>query len=115
MLMGDEIQERESASAGTVTETTPAKADETSAPVPNDAQLNDPPVRTNRPDVPIADSLAAGAGAHEGRVLDHVTVIEEPTGDGKTSKVEVAVDENGLDADGRFIGEPKKPSAKKSK
>jgi hypothetical protein len=109
MLMAEEIQERESAPAGTVTETTPAKADETSAPVPNDAKLNDPPVRTNRPDVPIADSLAAGAGAHEARWLNHVTVVEEPVGDGKVSKVEVAVDENGLDADGRFVGEPVKP------
>ena len=55
----------------TVTEETPAKADTTSAPVPNDAEANQPPVRTNRPDVPIAQVLAAGAGAHEGRELDH--------------------------------------------
>lgn len=71
-------------------------------------KLNDPPARTARPDVPIADSLDSGAGAHEGRVLDHVVVIEEPAGDGKTAKVEVAVDENGLDADGRYLGQPRK-------
>lgn len=83
----------------TVTEETPAKADTTSAPIPNDAEANQPPVRTNRPDVPIAQVLAAGAGAHEGRELDHEV-------DG------VAVDSDGLDADGRFVGEPKKTSTK---
>jgi len=102
--MADEIQQKEAPEAGTVTEETPAKADETSAPVPNDAKLNDPPVRTNRPDVPIADSLAAGAGAHEGRELDHVVEVDG---------AEVAVDENGLDRDGRFVGEPKKRSSSK--
>lgn len=100
--MADKIQDKEAPGAGTVTEETPAKADETSAPVPNDAKLNDPPVRTNRPDVPIADSLAAGAGAHEGRDLDHVVEVDG---------TEVAVDENGLDADGRFVGDPKKKSS----
>lgn len=40
-------------------------ADSTSNPVPNDAESNDPPVRTNRPDVPILTTLAVGAGAHE--------------------------------------------------
>lgn len=100
------IKEQEvDVAARTVTEATPAEADKTSAPIPNDAKLNDPPVRTNRPDVPIADVLAAGAGAHEGRELDHVVVVG--SGDGA---VEVAVDENGLDADGRFVGEPKKRS-----
>jgi hypothetical protein len=49
----------------TVTDETPAGADETSAPVDNDAKANDPPVRTNRPDVPIAQVLGAGAGAPE--------------------------------------------------
>jgi hypothetical protein len=43
----------------------PKKADQTSSPVPNDAELEDPPVRTTRPDVPIAVSLATGAGQHE--------------------------------------------------
>lgn len=102
--MGDDIQEREGTAAGTVTEVTPAKADETSAPVPNDAKLNDPPVRTNRPDVPIAGSLAAGAGAHEGRTLDHVVDVDG---------VEVATDADGLDADGRFVGKPKKAKSGK--
>lgn len=53
------------AGAVTVTEETPANADKTSNPVDNDAKSNQPPVRTNRPDVPIAQTLAAGAGAHE--------------------------------------------------
>lgn len=41
------------------------EADRTSSPVPNDAEPEDPPVRTTRPDVPIAVSLASGAGKHE--------------------------------------------------
>ena len=84
-------------STGTVTTETPAEADKTSNAVPNDAKANQPPVRTNRPDVPIAQTLAAGAGAHEGRELDHEV-------DG------VPVDSDGLDRDGRYIGEPKKAS-----
>lgn len=40
------------------------EADKTSAPVPNDAELEDPPARTARPDVPIAVSSATGAGQH---------------------------------------------------
>ncbi len=43
----------------------PANADKTSAPNDNDAKANQPPVRTNRPDVAIAQVLAVGAGAHE--------------------------------------------------
>lgn len=78
-----------------ITEVAPAQADKTSAPVHNDADANQPPVRTNRPDVPIARTLAAGAGAHEGRSLDHEV-------DG------VPVDADGLDADGRFRGAPGK-------
>src|SRR4051812_22152632 len=41
------------------------EADKTSAPVNNDAQSEDPPVRTTRPDVPIAVALASGAGQHQ--------------------------------------------------
>lgn len=47
-----------------VTTATPAEADKTSVPNALDGKANDPPVRTNRPDVPIAQVLAAGAGAH---------------------------------------------------
>lgn len=72
-----------------ITTETPANADTTSNAVPNDAEANQPPVRTNRPDVAIAQVLAAGAGAHEGRVLDREV-------DG------VAVDKDGIDADGRY-------------
>ena len=65
-----EIQETElERKIVSTTETTPSKADETSEPGPyNPGQggpkLNQPPVRTNRPDVPIAQALAAGAGEH---------------------------------------------------
>src|SRR3712207_1390803 len=78
-----------SAVTTTITTETPANADKTSNPVDNDAKANQPPVRTNRPDVPIAGSLAAGAGAHEGRDLSYEV-------DG------VAVDADGIDRDGRF-------------
>jgi len=46
------------------TEETPAEADESSLPNAMDAKVNDPPVRSGRPDIPIAQTLAAGAGEH---------------------------------------------------
>lgn len=46
------------------TEVTPAKADETSLPNALDAKPEDPPVRAAKPDTPIAQTLAAGAGEH---------------------------------------------------
>lgn len=46
------------------TEETPAEADESSLPNAMDAKVNDPPVRAGRPDIPIAQTLAAGAGEH---------------------------------------------------
>lgn len=46
------------------TTTTPAEADKTSVPNALDAKPEDPPVRAARPDTPIAQTLAAGAGAH---------------------------------------------------
>jgi hypothetical protein len=49
---------------GGVTNETPAEADKTSMPNAADAKANDPPVRTNRPETPIAQSLADGAGRH---------------------------------------------------
>lgn len=82
-----------------ITTETPSNADKTSNPVDNDAQANQPPVRTNRPDVPIAQVLAAGAGAHEGRVLDRTVDV---------GGVDVEVDKDGIDRDGRFVGEPSK-------
>ena len=58
------IDELEVAAVVTTTEATPHPADETSAPGPyDDLDVNRPPVSTNRPDVPIAQSLVAGAGA----------------------------------------------------
>lgn len=46
------------------TEATPHPADETSAPGPYDGlEVDRPPVSTNDPQTPIAQSLVAGAGA----------------------------------------------------
>lgn len=61
------IKEGESAGPPGVQSTTtatPAEADKTSMPNAMDAQNEDPPVRTSSPDTPIAQTLAAGAGAH---------------------------------------------------
>lgn len=82
-----------------VTTVTPAKADETSIPNALDAKANEAPVRTNRPDVPIAASLAAGAGEHMGRVLESRKGFDG---------AEVEVDADGLDADGRVVADAKK-------
>lgn len=50
-----------------VTTVVPHAADASSAPGPyENLDLNRPPVSTNRPDVPIAHSLVAGAGAPTG-------------------------------------------------
>jgi len=46
------------------TEVTPAEADKSSANNAMDAENEDPPVRTSSPDVPIAQTLVAGAGEH---------------------------------------------------
>lgn len=40
------------------------QADAEPGPFNGDAEGNDPPVRTNRPDVPIIERLAVGAGQH---------------------------------------------------
>lgn len=91
MAAKKDIEEVEQAvGVGSVTTNAPANADKTSNPVNNDAEANQPPVRTNRPDVPIAQTLAAGAGAHEGRELND---------DG--------VDKDGIDADGRVVADSK--------
>jgi hypothetical protein len=51
------------------TEATPSEADESSAPGPyrgdGAPKLEDPPVRAALPETPIAQTLAAGAGAHQ--------------------------------------------------
>lgn len=50
-----------------VTTTVPHEADASSSAGPyTDLDVNRPPVSTNRPDVPIAHSLVAGAGAPTG-------------------------------------------------
>jgi hypothetical protein len=42
----------------------PAEADKSSYPVADDAKSHQPPVRSTRADVPIAVSMATGAGQH---------------------------------------------------
>lgn len=60
----DKIEEHEVTAVVSTTEATPHAADETSAPGPYEGlDVNRPPVSTNKPDVPIAQSLVAGAGA----------------------------------------------------
>lgn len=47
-----------------VTEAVPSEADASSAPGPyNDLDVNRPPVSTNEPQTPIANSMVGGAGA----------------------------------------------------
>jgi hypothetical protein len=63
---GEEMEINPSA-VQSVTTVVPHEADASSAPGPyNDLDVNRPPVSTNRPDVPIAHSLVAGAGAPTG-------------------------------------------------
>ena len=58
------IEEQETTAVVTTTEATPHPADESSQPGPYEGlEVDRPPVSTNRPDVPIAQSLVAGAGA----------------------------------------------------
>lgn len=52
------------ATVQSTTESTPSEADKSSLPNAMDAKPEDPPVRASKPDTPIAQTLAAGAGAH---------------------------------------------------
>lgn len=63
--MADDIKKPDEGQAvESVTETVPHEADASSAPGPyQDLDVERPPVSTARPDVPIAHSLVAGAGA----------------------------------------------------
>jgi hypothetical protein len=54
-----------------VTEEVPHEADSTSAPTSLPDDVNRPPVSTNDPEVPIAHSLVAGAGASTGEPKIH--------------------------------------------
>jgi len=61
----DGIQANPDSAALTVTHEVPHPADATSAPGPYDGlEADRPPVSTTDSDTPIAQSLAAGAGAH---------------------------------------------------
>jgi hypothetical protein len=63
------------------TEATPSPADETSMPNHLNTEHEQPPVRSSRPDVPLAQTLTAGAGEHtppdpkvwgpDGRLIDN--------------------------------------------
>lgn len=46
------------------TEATPSPADETSMPNHLNTETEQPPVRTGKPDTPVAQTLTAGAGEH---------------------------------------------------
>jgi hypothetical protein len=67
MADNNQIKEGEVVGAPIVqstTEATPSPADETSMPNHQNTETEQPPVRTARPDTPIAQTLAAGAGEH---------------------------------------------------
>jgi hypothetical protein len=53
-------------------------ADKTSIPGPSYPPAEDPPVRTTRPDVPIAVALASGAGEHTPPDLEKYTPDGRP-------------------------------------
>jgi hypothetical protein len=62
----------EGQSVVTVTEEVPHEADASSQPGPYEGlEVNRPPVSTNDPEVPIAQSLVAGAGAPTGEPEIH--------------------------------------------
>jgi hypothetical protein len=60
----DELDQSTRAAVQSTTDVTPAEADKSSLPNEMDAKTDDPPVRSGRPDVAIAQTLAAGAGEH---------------------------------------------------
>ncbi len=60
----DSAPVRELTTVQSTTTETPAEADKSSLPNAMDAKSEDPPVRASKPDTPIAQTLAAGAGAH---------------------------------------------------
>ncbi len=63
----DDKMEVAAGAVQSVTTDVPHPADASSSPGPYDSlDVNRPPVSTNRPDVPIAHSLVAGAGAPTG-------------------------------------------------
>lgn len=82
------IEENEQVSSAVVSTTTNtvSDADKSSAPGPyhpdhGGPKLNDPPLRTNRPDVPIAHALSTGAGQHDPPSSDDVQFDGRPVYD----------------------------------
>ena len=74
------------ATVQSTTEKTPAEADKSSLPNAMDAKTNDPPVRAGEPDIPIAQTLAAGSGAHTPPDPDEFGPDGRPKGDPDTLK-----------------------------
>ena len=86
-----------------VTEDAPKQDDQVGA-VIGDADHEDPPVRTARPDTPIAASLAAGAGEHKPPDPEQFDRDGRPKGD-----IDVADNEDLVAADAaRASGAAKK-------
>lgn len=93
--MADDIDKAEDIPAvESTTEAVPHPADGTSAPGPyEDLSPDRPPVSTTQPDVPIAQSLVAGAGAEhtEGQTTpaeEHEEPAEPKRGPGRPRKEE---------------------------
>lgn len=60
IIVDDQPNDTKHPSVGSLKE-----ADKVSENTAHDADLNDSPVRTNRPDVPVIQRLGVGAGQHE--------------------------------------------------
>ena len=76
----------EGSAVTSVTEAVPHKADASSAPGPYEGLSPDrPPVSTTQPDVPIAHSLVAGAGAPQNEGEPEL-VSETPKAKGSTKE-----------------------------
>jgi hypothetical protein len=82
------------------TEATPSPADETPMPNHLNTETEQPPVRTGKPQTPIAQTLAAGAGQHtppdtgdfrpDGRPRDAGTGEAVPDDDGQADRQSAA-------------------------
>jgi hypothetical protein len=66
------------------TEATPTEASKTPMPNVVETQQEAPPIHTGRPDVPIAQSLAAGAGKHTPPDPDEFDEAGRPKGEQAT-------------------------------
>ena len=77
--MAKDINEKDApVGVQSVTESMPAEADKESIPNAMDAESEHPPVRAAKPDTPIAQVLAAGAGRHQPPDPDEYDVFGRP-------------------------------------